>query len=297
MSTALLAVLAGLLAGLAVIAFVVAFRPVTPDLVDVLNRTYRPRASTAPAATGGDAERLGQWVLTHSHGLPGRTIPTADLDLLGITAARFATQKLTLFLIGLLLPAILALMAGLIGVDVAIQIPAVIGLILGCGGWMLPHLVVRREATAARDRFARTIVSYFSLVVMGRVGGAGVASAITDPAYLAEAPLFLRIRATLERQRLDRKTPWVALRELADQIELPQLRELADQLELAGTKSTSISGNLQARARDIRNEFLNRDVEAAGAASQRQVAFTALLLACFLAFIGAPSLLRLLGIA
>lgn len=299
MLAALLPALTGLLAAAGVIALIVAFRPVDPDLGDTLQRLRRQPATVAaePAPHAGSwRDRVGGWVISRSRSLPGRSIPYADLDLLGLTPARFAAQKLLAFLVGLILPPLLGTALGLLGFGVPLEVPAAFALLLGGLGWMLPHLAVRRDAKAARDRFARTITAYFDLVVLERLGGAGVASAITEPAALGRAPLFRRIRQTLERQRLERKTPWVALQQLADAIDLPQLRDLADAIELSGTKSTPIAETLRARARDIRNEFLNRDVERAAAVSQRQLATTGLLLGCFLAFMAAPSLLRLLNV-
>lgn len=294
-ASGLLAVLTGLFGAAAVIAAVAAFRPTTPDLADTLNRLHRstsPRPHT-PAGEGAP-DRFGRWMMSRSSSLPGLATPYADLDLIGMTPARFFAFKAVWATIGLALPAVLGTIFWVLDFAVPVTIPAVVSLVCGLLGWMFPNLAIRRDAVAARERFARAITAYIDLVVLERLGGAGVASAIADPAGVAAAPLFVRIRQSLERHRLERQAPWTALRQLGESIELPELKELADTLELTGTKSTPVAETLKARARDIRNSFLNKDVERAAAASQRQTAVTALLLVCFLAFLGTPLMLRLL---
>lgn len=295
-SNGLLAVLTGLLGAAAVIAAVTAFRPVMPDLADTLNRLHRstnPRPQTP--VEGESRDRFGRWLMSRSSSLPSLATPYADLDLIGMTPARFFASKAVWAAIGLVFPALLGTIFWVLGFAIPFTIPAVLSLVCALLGWVFPNLAIRRDAVAARERFARSITAYIDLVVLERLGGAGVASAIADPAAIATAPLFVRIRQSLDRHRLERQAPWTALRKLGESIELPELTELADTLELTGTKSTPVAETLKARARDIRNAFLNKDVERASAASQRQTAVTAVLLVCFLAFLGTPLLLRLLA--
>lgn len=293
-ASTVLALLTGLLAGAAVIAAVAAFRPVAPDLADTLYRLHHPSSSSGQLDDGKPGDRLGRWLLVRSGGLGGFGIPYRDLDLLGMTPARFFTAKAVFAAGGLILPVAIGIFFNAIGLGVPLIIPAGVSLLLGLIGWMFPALAVRRDAAVAREKFARSITAYIDLVVLERLGGAGVASSISDPAGIAQAPLFVRIRQSIDRHRLERKAPWVALRTLAHDINLPQLRQLADTMELSGTKSAPVAETLKARARDIRNAFLNQDVERAGAASTRQTATTALLLVWLMAFLGFPVLFRLL---
>jgi hypothetical protein len=292
-ASTVLALLTGLLAGAAVIAAVAAFRPVSPDLGDTLYRLHHP-SQTEQLQDGRPGDRLGRWLMVRSGVFGGFAVPYADLDLLGMTPARFFTAKAIFGTAGLVLPVSIGLFFNAIGLGVPLVIPAGISLLLGLLGWVFPALAVRRDATVAREKFARSITAYIDLVVLERLGGAGVASAISDPAGIAKSPLFIRIRQSIDRHRLERKAPWIALRTLANDIDLPQLRQLADTMELSGTKSAPVAETLKARARDIRNAFLNQDVERAGAASSRQTATTALLLIWLLAFLGFPVLFRLL---
>lgn len=293
-----LAIFAGFCLAVAVLLLVSAVRPVHPDLGDTLARLHRPHTGSAADVgpqTGPAGDRIGRWVLTRAAGLPGLAVPYADLDLLGMTPSRLFTYKAGFAAAGLLLPSAFGVAGTLFGLGVPWPVPAGTALVSAVGGWLFPNWAVRRDAVAARERFARSVTPYIDLVVLSRLGGAGVASAIADPAGIARAPLFLRIREALDRQRLERKAPWVALRNLADSIDLPQLKELADVVELSGTKSAPIADTLRAQARNIRNVFLNRDVETAGAASNRQRAGTVLLLVFFIAFFAAPLAIRLLN--
>lgn len=290
----ILSLLTGILAGAAVLTAIAAVRPVTPDLADTLYRLHHPSSTSADLEEGQPGDRLGRWLMLRSGALGGFGIPYTDLDLLGMTPARFFTAKAVFAAGGLVLPVSIGIFFNVLGLGVPLLIPAGISVLLGLAGWVFPTLAVRRDAAAARERFARSITSYIDLVVLERLGGAGVASSIADPAGIAKAPLFVRIRQSIDRHRLERKAPWVALRSLADDIDLPALRQLADTMELSGTKSAPVAETLKARARDIRNAFLNQDVERAGAASNRQIVTTALLLVWLMAFLGFPVLYRLL---
>lgn len=296
----LAACLCGAAAGGALVALWLCLTPTTPDLAETLTRLHsRPdslvRAGVAEVAAPTWSERLGGWVQRRTATLPGLRTPYRDLDLLGMSTARFHAHKAFWAVVGLAAPTLLMGWSALLGLTPGWGTPVVLGLALAVAGWCLPHLTVRRAATATRQRFSRTITAYIDLVVLERLSGATLATSIIEPATVAEAPLFVRIRQTVNRHQLERKPPWSALRELADSLELPDLRELADTMELSGLKGAPMADQLKARAGDIRNAWLHHDVEAAGAASQRQVAATGLLLLCFLVFVGAPALLRLTG--
>lgn len=292
----LAACLCGVAAAGAAIALWVALAPTTPELSTVVDRLQRRTgASTIELAPESRLDRVGAWVQSHAGAVPRIGVPDADLDLLGVSSARFHAHKLLWALAGLASPTLVLAWSALIGLPISWTSPVLLGLALAVAGWFLPHLLVRRRAAATRQRFARTITAYIDLVVLERLSGASLAAAIIEPAEVCDAPLFIRIRQAVTRHQLERRPPWVALRGLASDVDLPDLTELADTLELSGVKGAPMADQLKARAADIRNAWLHRDVEAAGAASQRQVATTGLLLLCFLVFVGAPALLRLVA--
>lgn len=297
----ILAVLAALAFGGAVLFFVAAFRPSLPNLSDLfvaLERPLQPTALTSrgrpesATATGSVMERVGRTRLFRN--VPGPAIPYSDLDLLGLTADRFVGYQVSAAGVCLMFPALVGAASNTFGLPMSMTLPLMLGVALAIGGWYFPHYAVRQDAKAARERFGRAVTSYIDLVVLERLSGAGVASAVVEASHVARAPLFVRIRETLLRRRLERQPPHVALRQLADSIDLPELRDLADTLTIAA-RDSPVTEALRAKARTIRNEFLARDVERAGRASQRQTAATTLLLMLFLVFMGAPALMRLLA--
>lgn len=300
LSSLILAVLAAAALGAAAVTIGSAFMPTLPNLADLIADAERGSSGAALAAqrqTAGPEpqsplERLGALRLVRA--IPGPKIPYDDLDLLGMTPNRFVGQQLGVALVALMFPIVVGVLFSLIGLPFSVGIPPLFSLVLAVPAWFLPHWTVRQAAASARERFGRAVTSYIDLVVLERLSGAGVASSVVDAALVAKAPLFGRIQETLLRRRLERQPPHVALRELADTINLPELRELADTLTIA-SQDSPVAGVLQAKARTIRNIYLARDVERAGQASQRQTAATAMLLMCFLAFLGTPVLLRLLA--
>lgn len=302
----ILSLLAGLLAGAAVLLVVAGLappRPVMPDLGDALARLHRnpgiqarepaQQPGTAAPDGQGPADKVGGWLMQRFGAFAG-PVPYADLDLLEMRPSRYFAYKAAFALIGLLLPPFLGSVASLIGAPWPIGVPVLASVVLGVLGWFYPRAAVQRDARLARERFSRTITAYIDLVVLERLSGAAVATAVADPAAIAGAPLFQRIDEALARQRLERETPWVALRKLSESIHLPELRELADVIEMSGTRSAPIAESLRARARDIRNRYLNIDIERAAAVSQGQIGITAGLLFCFVLFIATPLMLRLI---
>lgn len=275
------------------------FVPQSPDLDDMLTRLYRRQHATADSAAPEDLrglERVGHWVMGRTRSLPGRATPYADLDLLGITPQRFYSMKLIWAVIGLAAPLLLGSVVTLVSSPVLIAFPAVFGLVLAVLGWSVPNLTVHQDARRARRRFGRSVTAYIDLVVLERLGGAGEAQAIIEPSRVCAAPLFVRIRQTLEQQRLERRTPWAALRHLADQINLPELSDLADTLEVSGTRSAPIAETLRSKASTIRAGYLTQDVEEAASRTQRlQAVVGAVLLFAFLAFLAAPGMMTLLA--
>lgn len=299
-SSLILAVLAAACLGAAAVTIGSALMPTLPNLADLIADVERNSSGPALDARQQDAGPRRQSLLEGvgslrlAQAIPGPTVPYDDLDLLGITPNRFVGMQVGVAFVALMLPIVLGLFISLLGLPVSLGVPLLFGLVLAVPAWFLPHWTVRQAATAARERFGRAVTSYIDLVVLERLSGAGVASSVVDAAQVAEAPLFGRIQETLLRRQLERQPPHVALRDLADTISLPELRELADTLTIA-SQDSPVAPVLKAKARSIRNIYLARDVERAGRASQRQTAATAILLMCFLAFIGAPVILRLLA--
>src|SRR5690606_7410991 len=163
-----------------------------------------PAQAAAPTTGHRGIDRLGAWVQARTGALPRLGVTEADLDLLGLSHARFHAHKLFGAIGGLATPVLVVAWASLFGLSVGWTTPVLLAVVLAVGGWFLPHLLVRRRAAATRQRFARTITAYIDLVVLERLSGAGVAAAIIEPAQICDAPLFVRIRQAVTRHPLER---------------------------------------------------------------------------------------------
>lgn len=297
MTTVVTPLIVGSLFGLALCLFASLLMPAKPDIADTLDRLYNPTAarrlaSAAPVAPQTSRERLGAWAQRHVRFLPS-TAAFEDLEAVGMTSTALYGTKALLALLGASISVLYATAEALLG-QPSIVMPTFLGLACAAGGWVLPDLMVKSRAAVSRERFARTVTSYYDLVTLMRLSGATVPDSITTPAQIGECALFTRIRGTLTRQQLEHKSPWDGLLELAEDINLPELRDLGDLMAMSGARGTPAAAILRAKARDIRSERLNQDIELAQRDLQRSTAAQVLLLAMIMAFLLTPPVLNLI---
>lgn len=296
MNTAVIPLLVGSMMGLALVMLASIFAPARPDIGDTLERLYvhtaGRAASTSRPIGASRTDRLGYWVQTHIRLLP-TSVPYRDLEALDIPPARLYATKALLALGGASGAVILGAMQALMGAP-SVAIPAAAGILLAVVGWVMPDMTTRAAAAAKREQFVRTVTTYYDLVTLMRLSGATVNDSITFPAHVANAPLFVRIRGTLNRQQLQHKRPWDGLLELADDIDLPELRDLGDMMAISGDRGAPAAATLRAKARDIRGDRLTKDMEIAQRDLQRQVMVQVLLLVTFFAFLAIPAAIRII---
>ena len=275
--------------------------PAAPHLGETLERLrdsgHRQSAPAAVVPAGSSwLERFGGWLSSRVPSPPGLSPAYADLQIMGMTRARFGAVQALYAALGFLTPTIiLTAYIVFLGIGIPPAAPPLLGIVCAAVAWVLPLMMLRRNAVTARQRFARSVTTYIDLVVLARIGDAGVASAIRKPADYANAPLFLRIRESLNRWTLQRVPPWEALGKLADELQLPELAELADTMEQSGTQASAVADTLTARATDIRSRFLNQDIAAARVGVQRLGVAVGLLFVCFLSYLLVPYMSVLLG--
>lgn len=92
------------------------------------------------------------------------------------------------------------------------------------------------------------LAAYLPLVRVTLAGGAGVEAALWDAAGQGGGPTFDRLRRVLFTAQLTRTTPWARLRQLGEELDIPELAELAASLTLAGTEGATVRASLAARA-------------------------------------------------
>ncbi|MGW3491600.1 type II secretion system F family protein [Streptomyces sp. NPDC001054] len=244
---------AGVLAGLAVRAAV----PARPDLAATLRRMSASNfvlpIDGVSVRTGSATERLGRWL--QDHGL-SVALPVTDLRLLRKSPAEHLGKRVVMALYGLLAPLLLEAMLAAAGAALPLPLPAAVGLVLAVVLWLAPGHDVAREAAAARLVVRHAAASYLERVALARISNSGAAQALTDTADVGDGWIFARMRAVFAEAELAGVTPWDALKQLGEELDIPELTRPADTLALAGD-GAAVYSTLQAQARQLRVALLS----------------------------------------
>ncbi|MYX20445.1 type II secretion system F family protein, partial [Streptomyces sp. SID8380] len=137
-----------------------------------------------------------------------------------------------------------------------LPLPAAVGLVLAVVLWLAPGHDVTREAAAARLVVRHAAASYLERVALARISNSGAAQALTDTADVGDGWIFARMRAVFAEAELAGVTPWDALKQLGEELDIPELTRPADTLALAGD-GAAVYSTLQAQARQLRVALLS----------------------------------------
>lgn len=274
--------------------------PAGPDAAAAVRRMSGRDRLPAPEVLPADADlaaRLGAWLQRRVHvpAVKGISPSRADLDLVGKRSSALLGEKAAAALGGLVVVPLVVAIFTLFGLGLPVTAPALVGLVLAAGGWFVPDLVVKQNADRARAEFARSVSAYLELLAMERGAGAGAVQAIEGAARVATTWPFQRISQALERARYAGKPAWGALRDLSEELSVPELAEVADIMRIASTEDGAVYDQLRARAASMRDAQLNIELERANADSTRMtipMTFTGLV---FLALLVYPFLTQLWG--
>lgn len=297
--TALIAsVVAGALIVYGIAALVIAWLvPVRVDAAKSLAALAPPKSVVRRVeATGTPSdlvERVGLWgqrVLPDDAWV--RT-PYRELALLRIPVARFYGDKLVQAACGLLLAPIGAWVLGLVGLRLPPLIVLLAALAFAVVLFFGPNYSVLAMAKEARGDFRRELTSWVDAVAIERASGSGVRQAMEHAAVLGDHWVWKRLDEELRRSRWSGVPPWDALKDLADELLLPELTDVADILRLAGEEGTAAWGSLRARTSSLRAAILSDDVTRANADNERMSIPAALLGVVFVTLIVTPAVLRI----
>lgn len=285
--------------GIGLWALAVWLFPPRPALGTLLARATQPAAAAPILATGtgGWAATLGRPFVAplRALGLPGPHL-TRDLAVLGRPAAIHLAEKATLAVGGLLAPLLLHLLLTLGGLSLGgAEFPVIAGLVLAVAGFVLPDLQASAEAAALRTGFRHTLSAYLDLVCISLAGGAGVDSALRDSVAIGRGWAIDQLHRALDRARLTRTSPWVALRQLGEELDVTELSELAASVSLAGTEGARVRASLAAKAHSLRTRQITDAEGNAHAATERMSLPVVALFLGFLAFIVYPALTQVLN--
>jgi hypothetical protein len=286
--------LAGALVGLGVTLVVAGLRAPAPDLAAGVARLSGRVPAQASAPGDGPFERaLGRAAARMANSL-NLDRHRADLAITGTTPTRMATEKMGYAFVGLAFPVLLSSILAIAGLTPPVVIPMAAGLVLAVGMSFLPEVELRRRAAGARVQMRRTVCVYLELVALERAADAGAVEALERAAAIGDGPGFAHIRDALLRARLEGRTPWHQLSDLALELDVPELGDVADIMRLSGEDGAAVLPTLRARAASLRTWLLQSEVTAANEASERMSIPVALLGVAFMALLGFPAFWRIL---
>ncbi|MBZ6295900.1 type II secretion system F family protein [Streptomyces olivaceus] len=284
---------AGVLVGLGVRAA----WPAKPDLTSALDRLDASKVPTtlptdALVPTGSLPERVGNRILADFG--TRIALPLRDLNLLRISPAEHLGKRALFALYGLIIPLLLQAMLALAGAPFPYVVPAGLSLGLAVLFWLWPGREVAREAAEARLIVRHAAASYLERVALARVANSGAAQALTDTARVGENFIFNRMRQVFHQADLAGVTPWDALKQLGEELEIPELTRPADTLALAGD-GAAVYTTLQAQARQLRIALLSDQKAKANEASAAMILPVTFGVILMITFVMIPLTITILG--
>ncbi|WP_316784366.1 type II secretion system F family protein [Streptomyces sasae] len=283
----------GVLVGLAVRAAL----PAKPDLRRALDRLDAAKvptalAATAPTATGSLPERVGNRILAEAGSRIA--LPMRDLNLLRISPAEHLGKRVLFSLYGLIIPQLLQAMLAAAGAPFPYVVPAGLSLGLAALFWLWPGREVAKEAAEARLVVRHAAASYLERVALARVANSGAAQALTDTARVGSSFIFERMRQVFHQADLAGVTPWEALKQLGEELDIPELTRPADTLALAGD-GAAVYTTLQAQARQLRIALLSDQKAKANEASASMILPVTFAVILMITFVMIPLTITILG--
>lgn len=267
--------LTGLLVGGGLALLLMALIPAAPSLSGALSQLSAEQ--TATPATARQRDRWG-WLPTGVASVLERHLGVSDADLriLGWTRSGLAARKVTVSLAGLLAPTVFTITLAVVGVTIPVSIPVVFALVLAGWLWTIPTKDAREDAAKARREFRAALSAFLDLVALERLARGSVPQALEAAAGVSDAPPFVAIRETLHRAALSGQTPWSALKELGEELDIEELRNLGD-IAASASDGAAIYKTLLAESRTLRHAELAAALAEANARSERMSMLNSLL--------------------
>jgi tight adherence protein C len=227
----------------------------------------------------------------------GRPLPktlTSGLALTGTSREVFLARTVLFALLGLFLPSFALLPLTLTG-TISFATPLWLSVFGAFALALVPAAEVRRKAAERRQAFRHVVSSFLDLVAMNLAGGRGVPEALQAASGISDSWALVRIRDTLQQARLQGATPWAALGELGDEVDIDELRDLSAALALVAEDGAKVRDSLSARAASMRRRELADAEGRAAAKSQSMLVAQLFLCFGFLLFLIYPSVARIVG--
>ncbi|GAA1264495.1 hypothetical protein GCM10009646_60480 [Streptomyces aureus] len=296
------ALVCGAVAGGGLFLLVRELLPTRPDMNAVLDRLENTTPRRSPHRSAGPGAGAGEgalWERAGEHILSGwgqqLTVPRADLDLLGKSVAHHVGTKVIGALLAFAMVPLACSLLALAGVGIPWAPPVLVGLLFGAYIWLSADVDVRRKAAAARLEVLYAIASFLERAQLERGANVGLEAAVQRTAEVGDHWILTRISAALKRAEMAGVEQWDALKQLGDQLNIPELSAPAESFALAGS-GASIQKTLATQASLLRQRLLTSRLSAANGASERLVVPGTLVFANVLALIAYPAFVALTSV-
>jgi Flp pilus assembly protein TadB len=261
--------------------------PATPALGPALRRLHQPAGLAARSATSRNElewlSGLARWLKP----------PVRDLALLDRTPEQYALSIVLSALVGLLTPAAGSVLLAMAGIAPPVVVPLVAGLGLAALAALIAHGDVLAKAERARREFSRAICTYLDLVALQLSAAHGPVQALEQAAAVCDGWVFERIREALRLAQLQMHSPWNELRDLADEIGVPELGDVGAIMQSSGTDGAQVHETLRQRADSLRDQIRTDELARAETVTSRLDIPGALLVFVLMGFVLYPFIARL----
>ncbi|GAB3260009.1 hypothetical protein [Kineosporia babensis] len=190
-------------------------------------------------------------------------LPSADLVITGRDPEAVLSAKI----IGATAVALVVAAAG-VPLNRAGLLPVLFVLIalvlVGAAAYLLPDVLVRRQARARREEFIQALPVWCDLVALEMAGAAAPQEALVTAAEAGTTWPMHALRDTLHRAVLAREGHWQALTDLGTRIGIPDLAELGRLSQLVSHEGAQVRDTLIERAASIRRRALAGSLGQAG---------------------------------
>jgi hypothetical protein len=286
----------GMLVAAGLVLAVMSLRPAPPRLSAVLAQLSAAPAPAGEAPTSPGARLAGRWAwrptpvaqFIESH----LGVADADLEILNMTRAQLAGQKLTRAGVGLLMPTVLTVLISLGGTPPPIIFPAGFALILAAVLWMRASTEVTRKAACGRAEFRAALRAFLQLVAQERAARGSPTEALEEASRGWQSWAYQLIHAEVLRAELAGQQPWAALRQMGTRLGVEELRGLAEIVATAAD-GAAVFDTLLADSRNLHHAELAAHQASENAASERLIQPLGLLAFGFVLLIIIPPMLRL----
>lgn len=297
-TTLQIAIAGGMLVGLGATLLVARLMPVHVDSKWAIEQLDPIRTTTQAVdvqTVSGLQNQLGLFIERRAPARLWTRVPQRELALLQRPVHVHLGEKALLAIVGLMFPPLFMVVVGLLGLQLPVVLPVAASLGLAALFWTLPDLRIRGEAKAARREFVRALATYIDLVALERASGAGTSQSLESAAKVGDSWVFKRIKAAIDQAEWTGRQPWDGLKDLSDELEIPEIGDLAEIMRLSREQGSTVYEQLRARASSMRNALLSEDLAKAAAAAEQLSVPVSMLALIFLAILGSPAILRIMG--